>query len=411
MQPYLMNSRTFKYFAMKQYWLACLRKSNFGCIRLFLVTAIILQLCPLNGKCQSLSNSFQMKGSTTIKGNEMVYITYYSDLTKKGVQDSSKIIDGHFSFKGAISNPAVAFIRLDRSKFVDNETAIMFIEPAMMEMNLVSNPFEVVMISGSKTQLEYEGLNRSKKNLSSKYKETIDSLKSGNGNKAELEIKIIPYYDEFKKLDIDFFTAHPHSFATGFLLQSYYRKLPADALRKYYYNMDATLRQSIYGIRLRELIPKIKVVLPGKIAPDFTSISYANEIIRLSKFQGRYVLLDFWADWCVPCRENFPHLINLYEKYHQKGLEIIGVADNDFKQEAWKKAIENDKVGIWYHILRGLQKNEMGVIDKTKSINDKYNTHVLPTKILIDQSGLIVGRYEGTDGDKELENKLREIFE
>lgn len=113
----------------------------------------------------------------------------------------------------------------------------------------------------------------------------------------------------------------------------------------------------------------------------------------------------------MPCRQSSPDLIKLFNKYHDKGLEIIGVADDDTYQDEWKKAIENDKVGIWYNVLRGLEKNAAEEIDKTKSINDMYNVNLLPTKILIDQSGMIIGTYIGTEADEKLEKKLKKIFE
>ncbi|MEO6720483.1 MAG: TlpA disulfide reductase family protein [Ferruginibacter sp.] len=382
---------------------------NFGMMPFLRFSLLALCLYPLSGKGQPLPKVFYLNGSAITEKQDKVYLSYYSNTLQKGINDSCKIIDGHFFFKGLTNDPAVAFVRLSRDRVVDDQTAIIFIEPVKMEIKLTSSPFEVVMSSGSKTQLEYDSLNEKKKLLREKYKQIITEFEKGNKDRPE--IKMEPFYEELRQLDYTFFASHPHSFATGYMLQFYYRQLSADALRKYYYNMDNTLRTSIYGIRLKDLIPKIKLTLPGKRAPEFTSTTYKNEPTSLSNFQGQYVLLDFWADWCVPCRQNFPHLLKLYAKYHNKGLEIIGVADNDFQQVAWKRAIENDKIGIWHNVLRGLQKSEMEAIDKTNSINDKYNVSLLPTKVLIDPSGIIIGRYEGTEGDEQLELKLKEIFE
>lgn len=396
---------------MNQQVYVLFQSKNLDLIIFFIFTVLSIFFCPLTSIGQPSVNEFYLNGFTLIKGQDKVYFSYFSNTLQKGIDDSCKIIDGHFSFRGLTSNPAVAFLRLTRDKVMDDQTKIMFIEPTQMEIKLTSDPFEVVMLSGSKTHFEYDSLYKRKKILHEKCKQITKEFENEKSNIPELEIKINLYYEELKKLDYDFFATHPHSFATGYLLQFHYRVLSANSLEKYYYNMNNALKQSIYGIRLKELIPKIKLTLPGKLAPDFTSLSYDNEIITLSKFQGRYVLLDFWADWCVPCRESFPHLIKIYDKYHKKGLEIIGVADNDYKQDAWKKAIENDKVGIWYNVLRGLQKDKTEEIDKTQSINDKFNVHVLPTKILIDKLGMIIGKYEGKLGDEKLEKKLREIFE
>lgn len=376
----------------------------------YALITLYLLICSLPSKSLAVQDSFEIRGSTAFKNIDVIYLSYYSSILKKRIDDSSKVIDGYFSFKGIAGDPAVAFLKYSRDRVIDHQMTIMFIEPTKMEIKLTNPPFEVTMISGSKTHFEYDSLYRSKKSLFAKYRQIIEDIEKGSGDKDELEKKLIPYNEGVKQFDLDFFAAHPHSFATGYLLQFYYRKLPAEELRKYYYNMNNKLRESIYGERLKELIPKIKLNLAGEVAPDFTAVSYTKELISLSKFQGRYILLDFWADWCVPCRKNFPSLIKLYNRYHEKGLEIIGVADNDFKQVAWQKAIKDDKVEIWHHVLRGLQKNETDEIDKTKSISDQYNVTLLPTKILIDQAGLIIGRYQGEKGDQDLETKLIEIF-
>lgn len=194
-------------------------------------------------------------------------------------------------------------------------------------------------------------------------------------------------------------------------MQQYYRTLTADSLQLYYDAMGYILKESIYGDQLKDVIRRKKIRLPANRAADFSTVTNTNQTISLSDFKGRYVLLDFWAHWCVPCRKSSPDLIKLFNKYHDKGLEIIGVADDDFEQLEWRKAIENDKIGIWYNVLRGLKKNKLEEIDKTESLNDIYNVHALPTRILIDHSGMIIGTYEGTDADEKLQKKLSKLFE
>ncbi|MNE72996.1 Thiol-disulfide oxidoreductase ResA [compost metagenome] len=122
------------------------------------------------------------------------------------------------------------------------------------------------------------------------------------------------------------------------------------------------------------------------------------------------MLLDFWASWCAPCRKGNPHLISLYSKYKDKGLEIIGISDDDSNLAAWKKAVEQDKIGIWKHVLRGLKRTSKGY-DKSEDISEPYAIHSLPTKILVDKNGVIIGRYGGGgENDEAMDKKLAEIF-
>jgi len=96
----------------------------------------------------------------------------------------------------------------------------------------------------------------------------------------------------------------------------------------------------------------------------------------------------------------------LYAKYKDKGIEFIGISDDDRNHEAWKKAVEKDGLP-WRHVLRGL-KYENGVFDRSTDISENFGIHTLPTKILIDPKGMIVGRFG--EEEEALDKKLKEIF-
>lgn len=158
-----------------------------------------------------------------------------------------------------------------------------------------------------------------------------------------------------------------------------------------------------------------KLGVPGTMALDFTSTDINGVELTLSDFKGKYVLLDFWASWCVPCRKGHPHLLDVYAKYKDKGFEIIGIADNDKNPDVWRKAVEDDGVGVWRHVLRGLDYDLLlgGNRDPRthpKEIgSSKFNITAYPTKILIDPTGLIIARYSSNTED--LDQKLHEIFD
>jgi thiol-disulfide isomerase/thioredoxin len=150
---------------------------------------------------------------------------------------------------------------------------------------------------------------------------------------------------------------------------------------------------------------------PGAKAYVFSSKELRGEPLSLADYKGKYVLVDFWASWCVPCRAGNPHLLSLYKKYKDKGFEIIGISDDDGNSEVWRKAVEKDGIGVWKHILRGLKSDGKGNFDRTNDISEHYGIHSLPTKILIDPDGIIVGRYGGGGESEEvMDKKLSEIF-
>ncbi len=87
---------------------------------------------------------------------------------------------------------------------------------------------------------------------------------------------------------------------------------------------------------------KKRSLQPGQLAPDFTLLKPDSSTFKLSSLRGKYVLLDFWASWCVPCRKAIPHWKELYAKYQPKGFEILGIT-NDSRWKDWFKALEEEK--------------------------------------------------------------------
>ena len=154
----------------------------------------------------------------------------------------------------------------------------------------------------------------------------------------------------------------------------------------------------------KEEIKKMEAALPGNAAEDFTATDTVGNKISLSDYKDQYVLLDFWASWCGPCREGNPHMTEIFNKYKGKGLNIIGIADDDTTPEAWKNAIVKDGIGLWPNVLSGS--------GTENDINDKYAIHFIPTKILIDPTGKIIGRFgDNNNSDIGMDRMLSSIFD
>jgi peroxiredoxin len=135
----------------------------------------------------------------------------------------------------------------------------------------------------------------------------------------------------------------------------------------------------------------------GQAAPELTLPDRDGHKVQLSGLKGTVVLIDFWASWCGPCRANNPHLAKLYRKYHQKGLEIVGVS-LDENGEAWKEAVGHDK-------LEWVQLNDDGGQKAISAIT--YGVYSIPASFLVDKEGIIQGiDLEGWD----LESKIKTLL-
>ncbi|MBC9914592.1 AhpC/TSA family protein [Chitinophaga varians] len=167
----------------------------------------------------------------------------------------------------------------------------------------------------------------------------------------------------------------------------------AKLVKKYPYLEEAKRKQADL-VKAEEIARKTDI---GVTAMNFTQHNVSGKAVQLKDYRGKYVLLDFWASWCGPCRQENPNVLDNYEKYHSKGLEILAVSLDD-KKDAWVKAIKDDGL-TWEHVsdLKGW-KNEVA---------KEYNIRAVPSNFLIDKEGKIVAK--DLRGE-ELTKKLEEIF-
>lgn len=371
-------------------------------------------------------NNFSLAGKIKGVSTGIIYLSYAS------VRDSSAIkSNGSFSFNGKVSEPTSAFLVLKQEKSDDNNRTTFFIEPSAMTVSVAYNDFKEAKFTGSKTQKELDLLNKLKAPVQKEIQPLVVEFNRANDmyikalrNKVDdktadslrniteaIREKFEPFNAKDDSIDYKFFANHPHSYVTAFMLRYHISDLSLDQMRSYYAAFNDKIRQSSYGKELENEIEKLEGGSPGAVAKDFSSVELKGDSVRLSSFRNsKYILLDFWASWCIPCRKGNPHLKDLYGKYKNNDFEIIGVSDDDSSPEKWKKAVKDDSLP-WLQVLRGLdwEKIRKGIKNE-KDISEKFGIHTLPTKILIDKNGIIIGRYNEDEDDK-LDEKLKELFE
>ena len=242
--------------------------------------------------------------------------------------------------------------------------------------------------------------------------EQYNKLYYQTSNRDSVQALMEPYRKIYLERMTDYVKKYPSTALAANFLRMDTGRMSLEQLKEAYNKLDETAKQTSAGKEIAAEIATLDRVAPGNPAPEIAK----NDLVTgkpfaLSSLKGKVVLLDFWASWCVPCRKSNPHVKALYEKYRKKGFDVVYVADNDSRPEDALKAIDQDGIRKYHHVLRGLKtlkdaNGKMTGYDKSEDVSEQYAIHFLPTKYLIDREGKIIGKVT----DEELDAKLKEIF-
>lgn len=366
----------------------------------------IIVIFPVTLFAQQISQRFILNGTITGAGEEKVYLSYPHAGRKFGT-DSTVLENGHFCFEGIVDHPVKAFLRIQKNHvwLITN----LFIEAGIIGVSINAEDaytFNHPIVTGSPSHREYQDFQKADDAIEKRWKTVIDTLsvvaKRDNMQfQALKEWTLGPYFQEKKELSRSFIFSRRKSYVAADLLAFEAQSMPTDSLLKAYGSLTANIKKSIYGERMMAEIGKRKIGVPGTRASSFSATDINGKPLSLADFKGKYVLLDFWASWCLPCRKLNPHLKELYAKYKGLGFEIIGIADDDDTPAEWKKAVAKDGLP-WRQILKG----------KNNGMDDRYRVNILPTQVLIDPGGNIIARYgDGGEAHDMLDEKLEKIFD
>lgn len=183
-------------------------------------------------------------------------------------------------------------------------------------------------------------------------------------------------------------------------LYSWYSDMPLKDMESMVAGIQGEAKNSKYYSSLETILAKRNAVAPGSVAPDFTLRKRDSSLFTLSSLKGKYVMIDFWASWCHPCREAIPHWKEVYKKYHDKGFDIVSVSD-DSRWKDWFKAMDKEKMP-WTQVC-----DEFPVKNMPAKIGSLYMTTYIPFYVLLDKEGRILV-YSGDEN--KIDEKLKDIF-
>jgi len=372
---------------------------------------------------QKKKTEFHLKG--TIKGIEtgQIKLVQFDDTDRTSTTiDSAELKNGSFELKGKLDNPQMMrliFVPKNWSLSLFMENANITVEGDTTgaehydysgyggEAGAIIKTYTVKGSASHDLFLTYEGDAQKKKfdgafaELNKKYADaTVEEQEALHATSDSVRRQYKQWEENWIN---EFIHTNPSSAVGAYLFRNYYQFNEDMPLEK----MESTLAlfkeealSSPYYVQLDADLKKRIALSPGNVAPDFTALRPDSTEFTLSSTRGKLVLIDFWASWCVPCRKAIPHWKEVYAKYHEKGLEIVSVTnDNDWK--AWFRALEQEKMP-WIQVA-----DEFPVKNMPSRIGTQYMIPYLPSYVLLDTKGKIVFHNASEeDTTKEIEKRL-----
>lgn len=341
----------------------------------------------------------------------------YTNSNGKWVMDTTYLHDGKFSFGGDINEPVLADI-VGKRKIIDFEEANyvnIFLEPGVQHVELTENKYAEAVVTGSSSQKDLDLFNRKIDSIDNKYRSVLNQNlqikyeyqraktdaerdlinEKSDGLQPQLESRA----GEILHEDISFAVHHPDSYVSPFIFFIPANELPVDSAFAIFNSFTPRIQNSISGKAIRALLKKREQNSTGRMATSFKGLSIDGRTISLSQFRGKYVLLDFWASWCVPCLAQIPHLKVLFGKYHTRGLDILSISlDQD--SIAWRNSVAKEGINIWGNML----------VNRDLSEYYKNVTDPIPSQILIDPEGKIIWKSDDQNDNLTIGEVLSLIF-
>ena len=227
-----------------------------------------------------------------------------------------------------------------------------------------------------------------------------DFMRDMDAVSASLDHEAPDFSEQLHRAMNDCFAAHPDVEAAAFYFYIFNRDMPLDQYEAGFNRFTPRVQASLMGRNAREEIVARKATLKGIPAPAFTLDDREGNPVSLASLQGQYLLLDFWASWCKPCRASMPHLKEVYARYHAKGLEILGISI-DTDADAWKQATLEDATP-WLHVI-----DKRSGPREASQVAGTYGVHAVPTLFLIGPDGIMLGKVEHEDLDETLAQLLK----
>lgn len=356
--------------------------------------------------CKSPSSTYHITGNAPDVYNGIrVYLQELDASNQARYVDTAIVMDQKFFFDNPVRNkfPELRILTMDGAEsnlifLLDKEKlSIILNKDSLWSSTLIGSKQNTALLDFKKTQM---ALTKKAKNYS---QQRVALSQQGNIEAANaITTQWIADEDVLRNKGIQIITSNPDNIVSTILLGELFSSKiiePAQA-QNYYEQLSNRLKEEPLSKQLIAVLNQYTVTEIGRKAPEFEALTPQGAPLKLSQTLGKYTLIDFWASWCGPCRQENPNVVNAYQKYHDKGFNIISVSlDRPGADAAWKAAIEKDNM-TWFHVSNLQHWND--------PIAKSYNVKGIPATFLVDKNGVIIAR---NLRGQELHRKLAELLD
>ncbi|MCK5537824.1 MAG: redoxin domain-containing protein [Bacteroidales bacterium] len=364
------------------------------------IVAFLFTQCNKNEVKPQGNPEFVVSGNFTGTTDSLVFLQDYVD-GEWIVLDSTPIVEGLFEFRGEFESPKVLYIALKGGK---RKYLNFFTDNASISITAHADSLKNAAIIGSKVNDEYAVYQDSISKFEVRSQELYQQYLAAQENQDPAQIKKIEaeyeiIYEKQQDFSQNYVWNNNASYISPYIvIRSLSHSLEYSELDSFLQHFDASISNSIYFQQIEDRVRVLKSVAIGMEAPEIELADTAGlSSIKLSDYRGKYVLIDFWASWCRPCRKDNPGNLALYKEFKDKGFEIFGVAFDQTKED-WVEAIAQD--GITWPQVSDLKYWNCAA-GKT------YGVRSIPHTVLIDPQGIIIAK---NIRGEELRTKVESLF-